>query len=84
MPSLNDHDLLIDTFVERVNEALTGDNNMNCQLCKYREQIIGYEDDKGAPQVGHHHHVRGIGTDGHGAHDHGHHHHHGDGHDGDG
>ena len=81
---LNDHDLLIDTFVERVNEALSGDNNMNCQLCKYREQIIGYEGDKGAPQVGHHHHVRGVGTDGHGAHDHGHHHHHGDGHDGDG
>ena len=78
---LNDHELLIDTFVERVNEALTGDNNMNCQLCKYREQIIGYEGDQGAPQVGHHHHVRGVGTDGHGAHDHGvhgHHHHDGD------
>ena len=66
---LNDHELLIDTFVERVEEALTGDNAMNCQLCKYREQIIGYEADVGAAQVGHHHHVRGIGTDGH------HHHH---------
>ena len=66
---LNDHELLIDTFVERVEEALTGDNAMNCQLCKYREQIIGYEGDVGAAQVGHHHHVRGIGTDGH------HHHH---------
>ena len=78
---LNDHELLIDTFVERVEEALTGDNAMNCQLCKYREQIIGYEADVGAAQVGHHHHVRGIGTDGHDAHDHGvhgHHHHHHD------
>jgi len=77
---LDDHGLLIDTFVERVEEALVGDNKMNCQLCKYREQIIGYEGDVGAPQVGHHHHVQGIGTDGHGAHDHGvhvgsHHHH---------
>ncbi len=83
---LNDHDLLIDTFVERVNEALTGDNNMNCRLCKYRERIIGYEGDQGAPQVGHHHHVRGVGTDGPGAHDQAHdhgHHHHGHGHDGD-
>ena len=71
---LNDHELLIDTFVDRVEEALTGDNNMNCQLCKYREQIIGYEGDKGAPQVGHHHHVRGIGTDGPGGHDHAHDH----------
>ena len=77
---LGDHELLIDTFVERVNEALAGDNAMNCQLCKYREQIIGYEADVGAPQAGHHHHVRGVGTDGHGAHDHGvvHGHHHDD------
>ena len=74
---LNDHELLIDTFVDRVWETLEGENNMNCQLCKYREQIIGYEGDLGAPQAGHHHHVRGVGTDGHGAHDHGHHHHHG-------
>lgn len=69
---LNDHALLIDTFVERVEEALEGDNAMNCLLCKYRERIIGFEADVGAPQVGHHHHVRGIGTDGH------HHHHHED------
>lgn len=58
----NDHPLLIDCFVERVNEVFSGDNAMNCQLCKYRERIIGYEDDVGAPQQGHHHHVRGIGT----------------------
>ena len=76
---LNDHELLIDTFVSRVREALEGDNAMNCALCKYREQIIGYEGDVGSPQVGHHHHVQGVGTDGHEAHDHGvvhgHHHH---------
>jgi sirohydrochlorin cobaltochelatase len=89
---LNDHRLVVDVFVDRVNEALNGDANMNCGLCKYREQIIGYEKDRGAPQVGHHHHVRGIGTDGKGAqdkglhpghrdHDHAHGHHHHDGHD---
>ena len=39
---------------------------MNCQLCKYRTQIVGYEGAAGAPQAGHHHHVRGIGAgDGH-------------------
>ncbi|HBC07056.1 MAG TPA: sirohydrochlorin chelatase, partial [Rhodospirillaceae bacterium] len=84
-PYLNDHEDLIDCFADRVEEALNGDNKMNCLLCKYREQIIGYEDDHGAPQVGHHHHVVGIGTDGHGAEDHGihhgkHGHHHGHGH----
>lgn len=70
---LNDHPLLIDTFVSRVEEMLSGDNVMNCRLCKYREQIIGREGDVGAPQVGHHHHVRGIGTEQ--GTDHHHHHH---------
>ena len=72
---LNDHPLLLETFTDRVQEMLSGENVMNCQLCKYREQIIGYENDVGQPQVGHHHHVRGIGTDDDHGHDHGHHHH---------
>ena len=79
---LNDHPLVLDAFVERIQEILTGDNKMNCQLCKYREQVIGYDAEVGSPQAGHHHHVRGIGTDAdhpHHDHDHdhdGHHHHH--------
>ncbi len=68
---LNDHPNVVDCFVDRVQEALQGGNAMNCGLCKYRERIVGYEKDIGAPQAGHHHHVRGIGTD----HDHDHHHH---------
>ena len=74
---LNDHPLVIDSFLERLDEIPRGDNLMNCQLCKYREQIIGYEQDQGAAQVGHHHHVEGIGTDGDHGHDqaHGHHRH---------
>ena len=76
---LNDHHLLIDCFVDRVAETITGDNAMNCQLCKYREQIIGYEDEVGTPQAGHHHHVRGIGTGTAHGHHHGHGHAHGRG-----
>ncbi len=72
---LNDHPLVLDTFVDRVNEILAGTGNMNCQMCKYREQVIGFERDKGAPQAGHHHHVRGIGTDADHGHNHGHHDH---------
>ena len=86
-PYLNDHPLVIDSFVERVEEILGGEARMNCQLCKYREQVVGYEASVGAVQAGHHHHVRGIGTDadhdhGHDHHDHGHDHghHHGHGH----
>ena len=59
-PYLRDHPLVIDAFVERVAE-LEGDAtpNMNCQLCKYRTQIVGYEEEVGTAQRAHHHHVRG-------------------------
>jgi sirohydrochlorin cobaltochelatase len=66
---LNDHPLVLQTFVERIEGIRIGDVNMNCSLCKYREQIIGHEDAVGAPQEGHHHHVEGVGT-GHGPHHH--------------
>jgi sirohydrochlorin cobaltochelatase len=59
-PYLNDHPLVIDTFVERVEQILTGDIAMNCQLCKYRAQVLGFEGEVGAAQESHHHHVEGI------------------------
>jgi sirohydrochlorin cobaltochelatase len=58
---LRDHEGVLDAFCERVDELGEGQPAMNCQLCKYRTQIIGYEHDVGAPQAGHHHHVRGVG-----------------------
>jgi sirohydrochlorin cobaltochelatase len=62
---LRDHEGVLGTFRDRVVELGGGQPAMNCQLCKYRTQIVGYEHEAGAPQTGHHHHVRGIGTDGH-------------------
>jgi sirohydrochlorin cobaltochelatase len=74
---LNDHPLVLDTFLERIQGIPAGDVNMNCRLCKYRERIIGHEAAVGAPQQGHHHHLEGIGTDAsRQRHDH-HHRHHG-------
>ena len=78
---LNDHPKVIDAFVSRMEDALAGAGNMNCQLCKYREQIIGHEHDVGTAQQGHHHHVQGAGVEDHPEdhgvhHGHGHHHHH--------
>ena len=80
---LNDHPLVLDTFSERVEEIRNGVNNMNCKLCKYREQFLGFENEVGLRQESHHHHVEGIGT-GHShsqghvhSHDHDHHHDHG-------
>jgi sirohydrochlorin cobaltochelatase len=61
-PYLNDHPLVLDAFADRVGEALEGANNMNCQMCKYREQVLGFEADVGLAQESHHHHVEGIGT----------------------
>jgi len=58
-PYLRDHPRVIDAFVERVTEFAGGDPNMNCQLCKYRTQIVGYEEEVGLAQQAHHHHVRG-------------------------
>jgi sirohydrochlorin cobaltochelatase len=66
---LRDHEGVLAAFRDRVVELGDSQAAMNCQLCKYRTQIVGYERDAGTPQTGHHHHVRGIGTDGH------HHHH---------
>ena len=84
---LNDHAAVIATFEERIKQILTGDVAMNCQMCKYRTQVLGFEADVGAVQESHHHHVEGIGT-GHAfnldaaitatakGHSHGHSHHH--------
>lgn len=58
---LNDHPLVLDTFQERVQEILEGAALMNCQMCKYREQVLGFEAEVGLPQESHHHHVEGIG-----------------------
>jgi sirohydrochlorin cobaltochelatase len=79
---LNVHPLLLEVFEERAHEAVHGSPDMNCELCKYRVPLPGFADAVGQPQVGHHHHVRGIGqADGHHSHHHGdahgqaHHHH---------
>ena len=79
-PYLNDHEMVLRTFEARIQEILEGTGNMNCQMCKYREQVLGFEAETGLPQESHHHHVEGIGS-GHGhSHDHGHGHNHDHGH----
>src|SRR5215472_11674565 len=75
---LKDHPLVLDAFADRVQEISEGENKMNCGLCKYRAQVLGFEGEVGLVQQSHHHHVEGIGTDGDDAD--GHHHHPGNGH----
>lgn len=60
-PYLNDHPLVIGTFIDRLQEMLVGENLMNCAMCKYREQLLGFEAEVGLAQQSHHHHVEGIG-----------------------
>ncbi|MEM7172131.1 MAG: sirohydrochlorin chelatase [Pseudomonadota bacterium] len=78
---LNDHPSVLDAFAERVLEIQSGENLMNCKLCKYREQVLGFETEVGLPQESHHHHVEGIGTGPASTHDHDHGHSHDHAHD---
>ncbi len=53
-------ELILKAFDERLDETINGTANMNCQLCKYRKQIVGLEDEVGKEQVGHHLGVKGV------------------------
>ena len=57
---LGNHPLVLDTFQDRIEEVLVGNNSMNCALCKYRSTLLGFEDEVSLAQEGHHHHVEGI------------------------
>ena len=59
---LNDHAHVLETFVERVTEILDQNNAMDCNMCKYRETVLGFEAEVGLPQESHHHHVEGQGA----------------------
>lgn len=60
---LSSHPYVVNTFVERINEVLNDDlkNLMNCSLCKYRSNLIGFENEVGLTQKSHHDQVEGIG-----------------------
>ena len=53
-------ELILKAFDERLQDAISGNVSMNCQVCKYRKQVIGFESDLGKEQVGHHLSVKGI------------------------
>ena len=59
-PPFGTDELLLKAFDERLDQAINGIGNMNCQLCKYRKQIIGFEQQQGEEQVGHHLNVKGV------------------------
>lgn len=59
------HPDLAEVFIERAEEGVHGRAHMNCSLCKYRVQIVGFERQVGEPQQPHHLQVRGdlMGAD---------------------
>lgn len=61
-PYLGTHKDVLATFAERVTELVGDVPPPNCQLCKYRTQVLGFEAEVGAPQESHHHHVEGQGA----------------------
>jgi precorrin-8X/cobalt-precorrin-8 methylmutase len=48
------HEDVADVFLERALEGVEGRATMNCSLCKYRVQIVGFESQVGTPQSAHH------------------------------
>ncbi|WP_109831189.1 sirohydrochlorin chelatase [Reichenbachiella versicolor] len=58
--SFGTDELILKAFDERLDEVINGTANMNCQLCKYRKQIVGFEEEQGKEQIGHHLNVKGI------------------------
>ena len=58
---ISHHHGMINTCMDRVQEILDGTNHMNCSLCKYRAQVLGFEQEVALPQQSHHHHVEGQG-----------------------
>lgn len=54
------HPHVADVLIERAQEAVAGRAAMNCSLCKYRVQIVGFEEQVGEPQRAHHMAVRGM------------------------
>ncbi|RVV97657.1 sirohydrochlorin chelatase [Mesobaculum littorinae] len=59
---LNNHPGVLATFAERATEQLGETPPPNCQMCKYRTQVLGFEAEVGAVQESHHHHVEGQGA----------------------
>lgn len=54
------HSYVADVMIERAREAVEGRAAMNCTLCKYRVQIVGFEAQVGEPQQAHHLQVSGL------------------------
>ena len=54
------HAHVADVMLERARDAVEGRAAMNCTLCKYRVQIVGFEQQIGEPQRAHHLQVRGL------------------------
>ena len=54
------HQHVTDVWMEKAQEGIEGRAVMNCSLCKYRVQIVGFEDEVGTEQRAHHLHVRGM------------------------
>ena len=64
------HPNIPEVWMEKAAEGIEGKAVMNCTLCKYRTQIVGFEKEVGTPQEAHHLHVRGLEE----VHSHTHHH----------
>ncbi|MGE3540879.1 MAG: precorrin-8X methylmutase [Candidatus Tectimicrobiota bacterium] len=54
------HPDMAEVFIERAQEGVEGRAHMNCSLCKYRVQLVGFERQVGEPQRPHHLRLSGL------------------------
>lgn len=60
-PPLGVSDSLVDAVVYRYQQVIDGVAAMNCDLCKYRHRLAGFENEMGLPQSSDHDHgLRGL------------------------
>lgn len=58
---LSSHPGIVEAVLYRYEQLLDGSAAMTCDLCKYRHQFTGFEDEYGMPQTSDHHHgLRGV------------------------
>jgi sirohydrochlorin cobaltochelatase len=49
---LSDHEGVVATFADRIQEGLTGEAAMNCRMCKHRAPVLAFNSEVGVPQLG--------------------------------
>lgn len=57
------HPQVVEALANRYQQVIEGTTRMNCDVCKYRQRLAGFEDEYGLPQIADHQHELDGGSD---------------------